>query len=365
MRRVYAAVAAALLLTGVGLAVTRDAGALPPLGTTSTETVNGFTFSFTYNGPEWIVINDTSSAGATYKRPNVSSLVMAQSGANASLGASECNMADAIDAMRTKYDLAPLGYFIGHSSFASVITKSIYLHPAANVACAGRLVAEFKGLGISGVAWRVDQSNPTTKYSAGGLPRPPNPWPANIRHVWWFTGVQHTPVNGYAVGGADEYPSGVQTWNMTITEAWHYTASMWGDPINLPTPVIPQTITSPVVFDHLGPDNHQRVLVTPGEGHVLASTAVDSDADYWATMLTPADQPPATTTTSSTTTTLPATTTTVATTTSTTVPATTTTVPATTSSTMPPPTVDPVREALVESVLAAQHALDVYDQAHP
>lgn len=374
IRAVWAAVVAVVVGVVGGLTLIPSASALPALGTTSTEVVDGVSFKFTYNGPEWVFINDTSSAGAAYKRSDTSSIVTVLIGDNANLAANEVKAADIIDAMVAKYSLDPLGYFIGHSSNAALASKSIFKPQYANVAAADRFIGHLKGVGLSGVSWRVDVGQP--KYSAGGIPRPPLVWPANLTHVWWFSGVQHDPVNREVLGGADENVQGVQTWSMTIVEAWRYTAQMRGASVPMPNPVvIPTTITQPVVYDHVTATDHERVLVTPGEGHVLLSTHADSVGSFWGTMLDPGGStpPPTTTSTSAptTTTTVPATTTTtvpatttstVPATTTTTVPATTTTLPATTTTTAPAP--DPILQALIASRDAAQHALDLYVQAH-
>jgi hypothetical protein len=254
----------------------------------TSETVQGA--AFTYHGPKWIWINDTSSNFSHFTKAGYSTIKMQLlgGGTGVDIGANMRTMVAILNTLVTKYKLDSRGIFVGHSSGASILEKAIR-HQYDPVA-AGQLVDRFYGLGLSGVSWRTTD----TRIYKPGIPSGPIPWPANITHIWHFTGVQHDPVNRHAIGGADESPDGVtQTMSMTMLEFVHHTATMLGfGPVALPASatdparVVPLTITSPVVRDYAGNGKHVRCVVTPGEGHVLVSTQIDSPADFWSTMLT-------------------------------------------------------------------------------
>lgn len=252
------------------------------------ETVQGV--QFTYHGPKWIWINDTSSNFSHFTKAGYSTFKagLLGGGTGVDIGANMRTMELVLATVVGKYKLDSRGIFVGHSSGASILEKAIrgQYDPAA----AAHVVDRYYGLGLSGVSWRTTDS----RVYQPGVPMGPVPWPANITHVWHFTGVQHDPVNRHAVGGADESPDGVtQTMSMTILEFAHHTATMFGfNPPAMPSSasdparVVPATITAPVVRDYVGNGKHVRCTVTPGEGHVLVSTKIDSPADFWSTMLT-------------------------------------------------------------------------------
>lgn len=254
----------------------------------TTETIAGVTF--TYHGPEWVWINDTSSNFAKFTRAGFSTMKagLLGGGAGVDIGANMRTMVAVLNTLTTKYKLDQRGLFVGHSSGASILEKAIR-HQYDPVAAAA-VVDRFFGLGLSGVAWRTTDG----RIYQPGVPLAPIPWPANLTHLWHFTGVQHDPVNRHAMGGADESPDGVtQTMSMTILELAHHTATMLGfAPPAMPASagdparIVPTTITSPVSRDYTGNGRHVRCVVTPGEGHVLVSSQIDSPADFWSAMLT-------------------------------------------------------------------------------
>lgn len=252
------------------------------------ETVQGVVF--TYHGPQWIWINDTSSNFSHFTRAGYSTFKagLLGGGTGVDIGANLRTMAAVLEAVIGKYQLDGRGVFVGHSSGASILEKAIrgQYDPQAGASLVGR----YFGLGLSGVSWRTTDG----RIYQPGVPLAPIPWPSNITHVWHFTGVQHDPVNRHAMGGADESPDGVtQTMSMTILELAHHTATMFGFgpppmPANASDParVLSRTMTTTVRKDYVGNGRHVRCTVTPNEGHVLVSSQIDSPADFWETMLT-------------------------------------------------------------------------------
>jgi len=242
----------------------------------------------TYGGRRWIIINDTSSAGNSYKKSGYTILQANLSGADTDLAASQAAYVQAIEACVVQWKVNSLGFFVGHSSYAATVAKS--LRGEGDPVQAQKLIDHLRGFGQSGVGWRTDTG---TGYEKGGNPEP---WKAKatFKRHWMFTGIAHQPMNRHTTS-ADGHMA------MVLPEAWHWRATKAGLIATPYSQVLQRPEMKPepnTTYHYVDPMlNHRFTLEALGndavvsmdiaavpDGHTLVPTTMNGPAAFWRVM---------------------------------------------------------------------------------